>query len=162
MPKNQLILLMQYNFWANGRILATCAQLSWDVFTRPVQPDPGWGNLRAILIHTLDTEMGWRHHLQAHEEDTILQEANFTDFAMLKAQWQAEQQAWHNYLTELPPEDIHTTPAGGHLTIWQTILHVIMHSAQHRSEAATILTSHGRSPGELDFDVFLRQNATHV
>jgi uncharacterized damage-inducible protein DinB len=37
------------------------------------------------------------------------------------------------------------------------MMHVLFHGAQHRSEAAEMLTEYGFSPGELDFFVFLRQ-----
>jgi uncharacterized damage-inducible protein DinB len=42
--------------------------------------------------------------------------------------------------------------------VWQTIVHVVNHGTQHRSEAAAILTGYGQSPGELDFDTFLIEN----
>jgi uncharacterized damage-inducible protein DinB len=41
--------------------------------------------------------------------------------------------------------------------IWHSMMHVLFHGAQHRSEAAQIVTAYGCSPGELDFFVFLRQ-----
>jgi uncharacterized damage-inducible protein DinB len=46
--------------------------------------------------------------------------------------------------------------------VWQTIFHVINHGTQHRSEAATILTGYGRSPGELDFDLFLTEHPEYI
>jgi uncharacterized damage-inducible protein DinB len=44
------------------------------------------------------------------------------------------------------------------LKVWQTILHVVTHGIQHRSESAAILTGYGQSPGDLDFDLFLKAN----
>ena len=35
--------------------------------------------------------------------------------------------------------------------IWHMLMHLILHSMQHRSEAAAILTKVGQSPGDLDF-----------
>ena len=46
--------------------------------------------------------------------------------------------------------------------IWQTILHVVAHGIQHRSEAAAILTGYGHSPGEMDFDLFLNENPKFI
>jgi hypothetical protein len=34
---------------------------------------------------------------------------------------------------------------------------VLRHGTQHRSEAAMLLTSHDRSPGDLDLIMFLRE-----
>jgi uncharacterized damage-inducible protein DinB len=34
------------------------------------------------------------------------------------------------------------------------MVHVVNHSTQHRSEAAMLLTSYGRSPDGLDFTAF--------
>ena len=36
------------------------------------------------------------------------------------------------------------------VAVWQMLAHVINHGTQHRSEAATILTGIGHSPGEID------------
>ena len=34
---------------------------------------------------------------------------------------------------------------------WQILVHILYHSAQHRSEMAEMLTRFGQSPGDLDF-----------
>jgi uncharacterized damage-inducible protein DinB len=41
--------------------------------------------------------------------------------------------------------------------VWQTIVHVINHDTQHRSEAAQLLTAYGQSPGDLDISYYLHQ-----
>lgn len=72
-----------------------------------------------------------------------------------------ERSAWFDYAAGLSDESLDLgygdNPQNG-LKVWQTIVHVVMHGIQHRSEAAAILTGYGQSPGELDFDLFLREN----
>lgn len=160
MNKSDIAILIHFNFWANDRILATCEQISVDEFTRLHTPDPGWGSLRGILVHTLDTEYGWRSVLQALGEDRILEADDFADVAALKAHWDRERAAWFGFVDRLSYEGVNLgygdNPQDGP-KVWQTVLHVLTHGIQHRSEAAAILTGYGQSPGDLDFDLFLKE-----
>lgn len=160
MNKSDLVTLVNFNFWANERILAACERISADEFTRPHNPHPGWGSLRGILVHALDAEYGWRCVLQALNADDILEADDFNDVAALKSRWDMEHTAWLDYLATLSDTNIHLgygdNPSNG-LKVWQTILHVVTHGIQHRSEAAAILTGYNQSPGELDFDLFLKE-----
>ncbi|MCG2787007.1 MAG: DinB family protein [Anaerolineae bacterium] len=160
MNKGEIVTLIHFNFWANERILSTCERISTDEFTRPHTPDPGWGSLRGILAHTLDTEYGWRSVLQALDADNILDADDFDDVAALKSRWEIERAAWFDYLASLNDESLNLgygdDPQNGS-KVWQTILHVVTHGIQHRSEAAVLLTEYGQSPGELDFDLFLKE-----
>ena len=160
MNKSEIATLLHFNFWANARILSTCERISTDEFTRLHTPDPGWGSLRGILVHTLDTEYGWRSVLQALDEDKILEAGDFADVAALQTRWNIERAAWFDFVDRLSDESINLgygdNPHTG-LKVWQTILHVVTHGIQHRSEAAAILTGYRQSPGELDFDLFLKE-----
>ncbi|PKN94224.1 MAG: hypothetical protein CVU44_07435 [Chloroflexi bacterium HGW-Chloroflexi-6] len=160
MNKVDIVTLIHFNFWANERILSTCKRISTDEFTRPHTSDPGWGSLRGILVHTLDTEYGWRSVLQALDADNILEAEDFDDLEVLKSHWAVERAAWFDYLASLSDESLNLGYGDDSQTgpkVWQTILHVVTHGIQHRSEAAAILTEYGQSPGELDFDLFLKE-----
>lgn len=165
MDTSSITTLIAYNFWANERILMACEQLSTDEFTRAVTPDPGWGSLRGILVHILDTEYGWRSVLQSQAADILLEATDFADGAELRARWNTEQAAWLAYAAELSTERINNRygddPTQGP-RVWQTILHVINHGTQHRSEAAAILTGYHCSPGEFDFDLFLQEHPEYL
>ena len=130
-----------------------------------VTPDPGWHSLRGILVHVLDVEYGWRCVLQSQDATTILDAADFADVAALRTRWQAEQEAWFAYVDGLSQEDLsvcHDPKDENGLTVWQRIVHVILHGGQHRGEAAAILTGYGQSPGEIDYDVFLQENVSNT
>lgn len=155
-----LTTLLRYNHWANERILASCAKLTDGQFTQPVTPDPGWGNLRGILVHALDTEYGWRCVLQDDDSDVILEASDFASVAEVAERWSVERAAWDVYLASLSDDALqqgYGQNSAETMQVWQVIMHVLMHSGQHRSEIATILTGFGHSPGELDLAVFLKQ-----
>lgn len=159
MNTQEILTLVRFNFWANRRLLDACAALPADVFTRALAPDPGWGTLRGILVHTLDTEYGWRSALQGVDSSPILEPDDFADVAAVRSRWELEEAAWLDYVAGLNAASLTQgygdDPSTG-MKVWQTIVHVVTHGIQHRSEAAWILTGHGHSPGELDFGVFLR------
>ena len=158
MEKREIITLVQFNFWADNRILAACEQLGFEQLKQPITPDPGWGNLFGILVHILDAEYGWRSVLQSESTEEILQPEDFADLAAFKSRWEAERAAWMAYVSSLSDEELDQTYGAdpdNQLSFWRTLLHVITHGVHHRGEAAAILTGLGQSPGELDFDVFL-------
>lgn len=158
MHKTDIAPLIAYNFWADNEILAACARVSLEAFTRPVAPDPGWHTLRGTLVHLLDTEYGWRVVLQELPDAGILDEAEFADVASLKARWEQEQAAWGMYVDGLSDAELNSiwrADGNPRHTRWQTIVHVVNHGTHHRSEAAAMLTGYGQSPGELDFDSYL-------
>ena len=160
MDKQEIGTLIEFNFWANDHILAASERITAEEFTRQLQPDPGWGDFRSILVHILDTEYGWRLALQAQRAEDILAAADFPDVASLKARWEIERTAWLQYASGLSAERLGQSIGDGSangMKVWQTILHVIAHGIQHRSEAAMVLTGYGQSPGEQDFDVFLQE-----
>ena len=161
MEKLEIETLVQFNFWANDRILEACEQLPFEKLKQPITPDPGWGNLLGILVHILDAEYGWRSVLQSRSSEEILQPDDFADIAALRSRWEAERSAWTAYVSSLSTDMINQSDGADpqhKLTVWQTIMHVVAHGVHHRSEAAAILTGLDQSPSELDFDVFLWEN----
>ena len=160
MHKADVSTLIAYNFWADERILTTCERVSPDEFIRMIAPNPGWNSLRETLVHVLDAEYGWRSVLQAQDASEILDGANFANVAALRTRWEMERTAWLMYETGLSEDSLNKGYGNDPTTspkVWQTIVHVVNHGTQHRSEAAAILTGYGQSPGELDFDTFLTE-----
>ncbi len=43
--------------------------------------------------------------------------------------------------------------------LWETMLHLVNHGTQHKTEAAAILTSMGHSPGDIDLIVYLNETS---
>lgn len=165
MNRADISAMIAYNFWADDCILAACEQVSVDEFTREITPNPGWGSLRGILVHALDTEYGWRLILQAQDASEILDQVDFVDGMALRTRWNVERMAWLTYESGLNEDTLNKgygDDPKASPKVWQKIVHVINHGTQHRSEAAAILTGYGQSTGELDFDTFLAEHPEYI
>lgn len=155
-------LLYDYNAWANQRILTRAERLSEEQFL--AHGIPGFEGVRSILVHTLDTEYGWRTMCQHQAFTPSLPEEHFSTVAAIAERWHEERQAMHDYLASLSDADLagtirYTNDLGEprERVLWHCLVHVVNHGTQHRSEAAIRLTEAGHSPGELDFTTFLNE-----
>jgi uncharacterized damage-inducible protein DinB len=163
MKIQELQTLFAYNTWANNRILNACLKVTPEQLIAPAQLSHT--SLRGTLVHTLDSEHGWRMRCQHNEASEDLEEANFPNFESLQKYWAEEEAAWQDYLAKLTDEDLTTVirytvdnDEVRQRVIWHSLVHVINHGTQHRSESAILLTNYGASPGDLDLTVFLLEN----
>jgi uncharacterized damage-inducible protein DinB len=157
-----ILLIYEYNYWANKRILAASVNVTREQFIAPASFP--YGGLHGTLLHTLDTEWGWRALFQKIDTASDLLPADYPTLASIEARWQEEETAMRAYLASLRDEDMEShlryTIDGGiqrDRILWHALLHVVNHGTQHRSEAAVLLTDYDHSPGDLDFTVFLNE-----
>ena len=148
-----LVTLYDYYYWATKRILAEAEKLTAEQWAGP--PPVGDRSVRAILVHTLSAERGWRHGWAGQERPASLRPADFPDAASLAARWREEEAAMRAYLASLSDEAI----AGPFydFTLWEVIAHVSYHGMQHRSEVALLLPHFGHSPGDIDMVFWLEE-----
>jgi uncharacterized damage-inducible protein DinB len=151
MRQTELAMLFDYMYWANRRILATAARLTNPQFTLPSVI--AGRDLRATLVHMLDTECSWRLRLQGQPEDKSLALSDYRNVAALVDHWtrdEAEMRAW---VAGLDDEKLTCVPDDprANFPLWYYLLHMVTHSNQHRAESAQLLTQLGRSPGDIDF-----------
>ncbi len=175
MKIDEIRLLYDYNDWADAHILTACARVTPTQYAAPTPFGTGRGGLRATMVHMLDNIWQWRITLQGYYKEPLADEAAydatelhedaFPSFAALQAHWVTEQQAMRAYLDTLTGETLNSTiryVIPGVLrehVVWHILLDVILHAAQHRSEAAALLTSYGQSPGDYELIMFLNERA---
>jgi len=148
----QARLMIAYNEWADLRIITAAEGLDAAQFD----------GLRAQFEHMLGTQIWWhslwiggkfvqpalpalsdvrpafeRSHAQLRDYT-----ASLTDEG-----WHREEQWWKQW-----GED-------ASMAMGETLFQVVEHGVQHRSEIAMVLTSHGRSPGDLDYLNFRQGDA---
>ena len=163
MNTQDISLLFNYNYWANGQILAATKKVTPDQFLAPAEFP--YGGLRGTMVHILEAEWGWRVRFegQGHLAKELL-ETEFPTLESLETRWREDEKSMRAYLSTLCDEELEkgiTYPIDNGKTrtriLWHCLVHVVNHGTQHRSEAAALLTRYGQSPGDLDFTVFLSQ-----
>lgn len=155
--------LFDYNYATSKRILDTAAQVSQEQLFAPAAFPQG--SLGDTLIHMLWAEWVWRMRAQEGVSPTqrfTAQEMPTLD--SIRARCEEEEQHMRAFLSSLSDKDMarqvsYTTSRGTtHTsTLWHILVHVVNHGTQHRTEAATILTDLGYSPGDIDFIFFVRE-----
>ncbi|MBK8900326.1 MAG: DinB family protein [Anaerolineaceae bacterium] len=162
MHTNDLIVLFDYNYWARDKILAAASQLNPAQLTEAAMPS--YSSMLGVLTHLLNAENLWRIRCQQRESPSSVK---FVDplptLSALEEQWQAEERLMRAYLHTLDEEQLqeriqYKGTGGGEFEnlLWQILVQLVNHGTSHRGELAWRLTELGRSPGDLDFIIYLR------
>jgi uncharacterized damage-inducible protein DinB len=153
-------MIYDYNYWGNQRILNTCELLSQDQLDAPTKN--GYASLRATLVHTMNANWIWLSRWNGVSPKAPLDERDFPTLASIRARWQQEEQQTRTFLAALTESDLardltyqNLKGSAFALPLWQTLVHVVNHGTQHRSEVAFMLTALEHSPGDLDMSLFL-------
>jgi uncharacterized damage-inducible protein DinB len=158
--QTMLLTLIDYHYWANAHVLDCANRLSPRQLAQPVLESHK--SLRNILFHMLRTENVWRLLCEVGEVVAPIQNHELVMLPEIWARWREEETALRAYVAQLTDADL-TEPRALrdqqgdtiHETRWHMLMHLLFHSAQHRSEAAILLTRYGQSPGDLDFIFYL-------
>jgi uncharacterized damage-inducible protein DinB len=162
MNKHTILTLFQYNVWSTTRILNVASNITREQFLAPV-PFPH-GSLRGTLVHALFAEWIWRMRWQGTPSANKWNPENFLTFDSLRTRWAEETPRLLDFMTNVTEERLYkkikyvSTEGFSHeRVLWETMLHLVNHGTQHKTEAAAILTSLGHSPGDLDLIVYLNE-----
>ena len=154
----QLRDLVTYNQWANERILKAIDGMTREELDRPV--DAYIGSLARNLQHILGATRIWLARWKGEPTPT-LDGPMPSSWRDAYAATHAELWAFAEPLTDAAAARVvsyknsrgnpHQTPLG------QMITHVVNHGTAHRAETGMLLERLGRSPGDMDYMVYLRQ-----
>ena len=160
MNKQDILILYQYNQWANARILNAAANVTPEQFLAPASfPHSG---LRGTLVHTLSAEWIWRSRWEGTSPSSVLKPDAFPTFEALRSRWAEEDKKLIDFVEAITDERLNQSfdyrnTSGTPFTriLWQAMAHVVNHGTQHRAEAAAMLTDLGQSPGDIDLIFFV-------
>ena len=158
----QIRRLVAYNEWADRRILAAIDGMTPAELEAPREAYVG--SLEKNLRHTVGAQLRWL--------------ARFTGEPLpssdeLRAPWPAvyasAHQALAGYVAPLADADfdrmVKITLASGATNeqpLGDLVIHVVNHGTAHRAETGLLLERLGRSPGDLDYFLFIRDHPAPV
>ncbi len=159
---NHVRSLIEYNRWANERVLEAAAALSEEEFGRQVAGSHE--SLRVTLLHLVRVQTWWLSVLNGKPERVSppegVERITLGDVRRGFERSHADLQAYADGLTD---EQLEAEVSAYHpgekreyrWPSWQLATHLVNHGTDHRGEAGLMLASLGHSPGDLDFIFFL-------
>jgi len=156
MQVSDLRQLKEYDAWATAKILEQAVMLTPEQFT--ATPVSGYPSVRDTLVHAMSAELMWRIIWQGDERRPALVPDDFPTCGSIAERWQIEDRSTLSYLATLSDADLEQD-VSGFGPLGMTIMHVLMHGMQHRSEVAMLVTVFGYSPGNVDLVFFQMQQA---
>jgi uncharacterized damage-inducible protein DinB len=157
-----ILMLYDYSYWANARILRAALPITPEQFL--AQNASSHGSLRGTMFHTLSAELIWFNRLQKNSSPSLPKETDFPTPTELNTAWALHEPQMRAYLLSLTDADLqavlpyqNTKGKPFQNTVWHILLHMLNHGTQHRAEAAAMLTDFGSSPGDVDMILYLRE-----
>lgn len=138
--------LFAYDRWATEKVLAVAANVPFEDWEELNRIDRR--GLGGIMVHALGAHERWRCGWQRLALPARREAQPLPSAAELLGLWRTEWDLLDAYLDGLADDEVRGP--FDDVTMWHTLVHVVNHGTQHRSEAAVLLTIMGRSPGDLD------------
>ena len=163
--KPDLERLLEYNVWANHRLMRAAATLSVDDFKRDTL-HASHGGVRGTLTHILSTEWIWLERWKGVNQTRHLDEGDFADIVALRDRWtlmEGHREDWFRGQTDgtrAAPVSYRTL-AGDPQTapLWQLMQHALNHSTYHRGQITLLLRAVGARVVATDLLVWDRARA---
>jgi uncharacterized damage-inducible protein DinB len=156
--------LFDYQYWARDRLLAAAKGISAEEWVAP--NGFSYDGLKPLLTHMLGTEIAWLNRMRGPDATPVqlVSKEEGSSLETLVTRWAEVESTQLAFLAGLKDEDLgrrieyrFRDGSLGSATIWEFLTIVYTHSVQHRSEAAEALTLIGRSPGNLDYVIYMRE-----
>ena len=154
----QLRRLIDYNQWADERILAAIDGLSDEDLTR--SREAYFGTITQNLRHTVAAQRNWlaRWKGMTPRYDEELSRS----WREIYAETHAALRSFVGGLSDRTADEVlrfaDRQGVAREVPLDQAIIHVVNHGTAHRAETGLLLERLGRSPGDLDYVYFCRLN----
>lgn len=167
MTRDDILLLYEYDRWANRRVLNAASTLTHEQFTRCVSGS--FHCVRDTLLHILGGDWVWLAYwknppdspaalsdLRA-KRDALFSPEAFPNVDVLQSKWIEVELEQSDFVNRLNNKSLAKMLPfrGTWLTLMHLMQHVVNHSTYHRGQVALTMRQLGAEPLATDFHVFL-------
>jgi uncharacterized damage-inducible protein DinB len=141
--------LLEYNVWANHRLMRAAATVSVDDFKRDFL-GASHGGLRGTLAHIMAAEWIWLERWKGVSPGRLPDEGEFPHVVALRDRWtliEGHRAEWFHALRE---DDLaatvsyrNTEGVAYQAPLWALVQHVLNHSTYHRGQVSLLLRAAG-------------------
>src|SRR5262245_66407521 len=158
--------LLDYHYWARGRVLVAAADLTPEQWTRDLRSS--FPSVRDTLVHVFSSEWVWYSRWQGQSPSVHLSSQEFSDVEVLRQRWREQEVNVRRFVDDLGDSGVTRVleyralsgqPASS--PFWQIVEHLVNHASYHRGQVTTLIRQlGGRPPENLDMITFYRAQPT--
>jgi uncharacterized damage-inducible protein DinB len=155
--------LVDYHYWARDKLLVAVEQVAEADYlaARPMD----YTSMHGTLAHALGAEIVWHSRWGGVSLSLIPGAEDFKGLSELTSRWREQEAQIRSFLADKDDAAIMSTVVEYRSTegrefrryIWETLIHLINHGTNHRSEVAAAATQLGHSPGDLDMIAYFNR-----
>ena len=165
MTPQEMLVLYEFNAWADRRMLGAVAAVKQEEFLRPM--GSSFGSLRDTAAHIYGAEWVWLERFQGRSPASLPDAGEFQDVASLQKKWAELEGRLLGFVGSQTQEDLNrimeykTLKYGVYRNpLWQSMQHVVNHGTYHRGQITTLLRQLGAQPVLTDLMHYYRERAT--
>jgi uncharacterized damage-inducible protein DinB len=155
MDRAMIDTLVAYHAALHERLWGSVAQLS----DAQLVADDAYahGSIRNQLVHVAVVETRWLRGLQGDPQARgfDLDPADYPTRDACRELWQATARALPAYVASLSDQELRATAPGMGESVWQVLLHLVIHGVDHRAQLLRLLHDHGAPTFPQDFIMYL-------
>ena len=160
--------LIDYNYWARDRVLASAEQLPAEQLSRNL--GSSFGSVLDTLVHINFAEWIWHERWQGTSPTAGPDRSALVTIPALRDAWLPLEQQIRAFVGSLDADGLqrileYRTMNGqpGASPYWQMIVHVVNHGSYHRGQVATMMRQLGVKPAQsTDMIVFFREQSVRA
>ncbi len=143
-----------FQFEVTQRLLELARALPDDVYRATI--GYSHGSIHNTFVHLLGADYLWRNAI-ADMPILFPEMEDIASIDAIAALLETERTGWLELLAKFDEATLLGTfksdsPIGPRvIPVWRTLQHVVLHTLQHQTEIARMLTEAGLSPGDIDF-----------